>query len=435
MAGRQAVTREEICVPRFKNRRPNSGAPPLLRCLTCSRCLTWKATVAARRGPGDRPRTAGRSRRLTRHDVRPARGDPLPDLRRRTISGVCASRSPSARSSPRSSSPPSPRRTTRSWSSASPGSTAPSAPTSAPTRASGSRAALPLRDTELVVAKGGDVEACVSRRSRRTPTSSTPSRRSPSPRPRSDTYFANQWGLNNTGQTLRRRRHGGRRHRRAGGVGVTRGAGRAVAVVDTGVDSRTPTSPASSWSNPGETAAAGRQRRRRRRQRPRRRLARLGLRQRRRRPRRRSNGHGTHVAGTIARGDRQRRRRRRRRAGREGAAGQVLGGPGTAATSSAIAAGVRLRGLARGRVVNASLGGLGRRSRHRRDARAPEHALRRRGGQRRARRGDYFPCNSPAANVVCVGASDQLDAPADFSNIERDLGRPLRPRRYVLRPR
>ena len=54
---------------------------------------------------------------------------------------------------------------------------------------------------------------------------------------------------------------------------------------------------------------------------------------------------------------------------------------------------------------------------HQRDRRAPEHALRRRPRATTTPTPRCtIPCNADAANVVCVGASDNRDQPADFSN-------------------
>ena len=40
----------------------------------------------------------------------------------------------------------------------------------------------------------------------------------------------------------------------------------------------------------------------------------------------------------------------------------------------------------------------------------------------------FYPCDIPAANLICVGASDQNDQPADFSNYGADERRPVRAR-------
>ena len=83
--------------------------------------------------------------------------------------------------------------------------------------------------------------------------------------------------------------------------------------------------------------------------------------------------------------------------------------------------GVRLRRRPRraGSSTPRSAARTPRRSRTR-DRRAPEHALRRRRRQRRAPTPtptpDAFPCALPEANVVCVGATDNRDQIAYFSN-------------------
>ena len=40
----------------------------------------------------------------------------------------------------------------------------------------------------------------------------------------------------------------------------------------------------------------------------------------------------------------------------------------------------------------------------------------------------FYPCDVPEANVICVGASDQNDQPAEFSNYGADQRRPVRAR-------
>ena len=44
------------------------------------------------------------------------------------------------------------------------------------------------------------------------------------------------------------------------------------------------------------------------------------------------------------------------------------------------------------------------------------HRRRRVGRDRRHRRADHGPCALPAINVLCVGASDEYDRKASFSN-------------------
>ena len=166
------------------------------------------------------------------------------------------------------------------------------------------------------------------------------------------------------------------------------GAGAVVAVVDTGINATTRTS----------TAA---------------RIVEAQLR------RRRAvttpiddNGHGTHVAGTIAAtadngigvaGV----------APDAGSAGRCARSTTTAAAPTpTIADGVRLRPATGLRVVNASLGGDDEAPADPgRDQRPPEHAVRGRRRQRRAAtttsRRPRIPCDIDEPNIVCVGATDQ----------------------------
>jgi subtilisin family serine protease len=131
-----------------------------------------------------------------------------------------------------------------------------------------------------------------------------------------------------------------------------------------------------------------------------------------------TNGHGTHVAGTVAaRGDDGR--------GVAGVAWQAsllplraLGDDGSGSVSDAIRA-YDYAARAGARIVNLSLGG-GSFSRAERDAIAANPgvlfvAAAGNDGANNDLTGSY-PCNHDLANVVCVAASDRSDRLASFSN-------------------
>ena len=130
-------------------------------------------------------------------------------------------------------------------------------------------------------------------------------------------------------------------------------------------------------------------------------------------------GHGTHVAGTIAAVNGN-------GAGITGVAydAQVinlraLGNDGTGPWSG-IAEAFDLAGDMDARIVNASLGGVGSIpaitqvfNSH------PDTLFVVSAGNDEVNLEtgtDYYPCEAPAANVICIGASDNSDALADFSN-------------------
>jgi subtilisin family serine protease len=278
--------------------------------------------------------------------------------------------------------------------------------------------ALPLRDTELVVARDGDADAAIAA------LQADPDVLRAEPEvlvtpATGDPYTAYLWGLHNTGQSV------------LGVAGtadadidapeawaITRGAGATVAVVDTGIDVAHPDLAGRLGGNPGERGAG-----------------------------RETNGidddhngfvddwqgwdfvngdngvetqssfHGTHVAGTIA-----------ATAGNgEGIVGvapeakvipvKVFGAPGTSANQSTIAAAFDYAGALGVDVVNASLGGLG-------TSAIVTAAMAAHPGTlyviAAGNEGDdaalYYPCNAPAANVVCVGASTSTDGVPGFSN-------------------
>ena len=235
--------------------------------------------------------------------------------------------------------------------------------------------------------------------------------------PVNDTLFGQLWGLDNTGQGVR-------------GVGgtadadidapeawqlTTGSAGVKVAVVDTGVAYDHPDLALNSWTNPGETGpgkranvdddsngqvddvrgwdfAGGDD------------------------DPRDGNGHGTHVAGTIgARGN-----------DGYGVSGvshrvtlmpvQVLGANGSGTVANVIA-GYQYAVRNGARVVNASLGSSSPSTAERDMIAASSTTLFVvAAGNDGTEASSQYPCNYPLANVICVGASDQDDGLATFSN-------------------
>ena len=243
-----------------------------------------------------------------------------------------------------------------------------------------------------------------------------------------DSRFGELYGLQNTGQTI-------------WDVGVadadidapeawlrTRGAGAVVAVVDTGFELTHPDLAGQFTGNPGERGAG-----------------------------KETNGidddangkvddwlgwdflnddntvedegnfHGTHVAGTIA-------ALADNGIGIAGVAPEakvvplkIFGGPGSQAPVSRIVQAFDYAGDLGVPVVNASLGGIGTSSTITNAIAAHPNTLYVvSAGNDNADAGFYLPCNAAAANVVCVGATDNRDLPADFSNFSRDRGRPVR---------
>ncbi len=129
------------------------------------------------------------------------------------------------------------------------------------------------------------------------------------------------------------------------------------------------------------------------------------------------NFHGTHVSGTVA-------------ALKDNAIGvagvapeakvvplKIFGAPGTLASSSVIAQAFDYAGDIGADVVNASLGGLGS-SQTVTDAIAahPNTLYVVSAGNSNDDAALYMPCNSPAANLICVGSSDNRDLRSSFSN-------------------
>src|SRR4051794_2491862 len=127
--------------------------------------------------------------------------------------------------------------------------------------------------------------------------------------------------------------------------------------------------------------------------------------------------HGTHVSGTIA-------ALADNNVGVAGVAPQakvvpvkVFGAPNTSSSASTLAQAFDYAGALGVPVVNASLGGPG-------DAQIVTDAIAAHpntlyvvaAGNDGADAADTYPCNAPAANLVCVGATDNRDQPAYFSN-------------------
>jgi subtilisin family serine protease len=235
-----------------------------------------------------------------------------------------------------------------------------------------------------------------------------------------DRFFRQQWGLNNTGQSV-----GGTTGTVDADIDApeawqltTGSAAVTVAVIDSGVELDHPDLAAGIWRNPGESG-----------------------------DRREyngadddgnglvddwrgwdwvdddndptdANGHGTHVAGTVgARGNDG--------SGVTGVAWDVslmplrtLGANGSGYVSDVIRA-YGYAGARKAHIVNASLGGSAF-SRAERDAiaAAPQTLFVVAAGNDSADNDAQpsYPCNHALANVVCVAATDQRDGLADFSN-------------------
>ena len=295
-------------------------------------------------------------------------------------------------------------------------------------------AALPLRDTELVVAKDGDVDGAVAALEADPDVVYAEPEIVVSPAT-GDPLLGSEWGLDNNGQTI---------FSVAGTAdadidapeawATTRGAGATVAVVDTGIEVTHPDLAGQLWGNPGERGGG-----------------------------RETNGidddhngyvddwrgwdfvsgdntvetqgnfHGTHVAGTIAAAT----------GNGVGVAGvapdakvlpvKIFGAPNTTASSVSIGLAFAYAGSLGVDVVNASLGGFGT-SQFVTDAMSahPNTLYVVSAGNDAADAASYMPCNSPAANVVCVGASTNVDGRADFSNVSATTVDLFAPGWYVM---
>jgi thermitase len=277
---------------------------------------------------------------------------------------------------------------------------------------------LPLRDTEVVVAKDGDLQGAIAALEADADVVYAEPDIAVFPAT-ADPFLGSQWGLQNTGQTISTPGTPDADIDAPEAWAVTRGAGATVAVVDAGIEVTHPELAGQLWTNPGETGGG-----------------------------RESNGidddhnghvddrrgwdfvnddntietqanfHGTHVAGTIAAATGN-------GAGVAGVAPdakllslKIFGAPGPTASSSTIATAFDYAGSLGVDVVNASLGGLG-------TSQVVTNAMNAHpgtlyvvsAGNDAADAAQYMPCNSTAANLVCVGASTNVDEPADFSNV------------------
>ena len=287
---------------------------------------------------------------------------------------------------------------------------------------------LTLPDTEVVVAEPGERDAALDALNAN-PDVLYAEPDLPVAPATADPRFDNQWGLLNTGQTV-------------GTIGTpdadidapeawlkSRGAGTIVAVVDTGAE-LTHADLAGQWTgNPGERGGG-----------------------------RETNGvdddhngfvddwqgwdfvhsdnsqetegnfHSTHVSGTIA----------ALTDNGVGVAGvaplakvlpvKIFGAPGSTASSSVIAQAFDYAGDLGVDVVNASLGGFGMsQTVTRRDHRAPEHALRGLGGQRRRRRRQLHALQLAGVEPRLRGVERQPRPALELLERQRERGRPVRP--------
>ena len=247
---------------------------------------------------------------------------------------------------------------------------------------------LPLRDTEVVSAPAGErADALAALRA-------DPGVRWAEPnRPRSiastDPYWPRLWGLENTGQTV------------LGASGVadadidapeawklTKGRGVTVAVVDTGVAAHPDLSVVPGWDFVDDDADPVD-----------------------------GHGHGTHVSGTIAAAENGR--------GVIGVAPQarimpirVLDDSGRGSSADS-AAGFAFAGDHGARIVNASLGASDFSYAERdaiRDHPGTLYVVAAGNSGRDVDTQPSYPCAYDLPNILCVGASDQSDRPASFSN-------------------
>ncbi|WP_170179423.1 S8 family peptidase [Solirubrobacter pauli] len=261
----------------------------------------------------------------------------------------------------------------------------------------------PLADTEVVAPRDGDVEAALAALEA-DPDVVYAEPDLPASPATNDTHWGLLWGLPRISV--------------ADAWTRTTGAGATVAVVDSGVDTTHPDLAGQFTGNPGERGNG-----------------------------RETNGvdddgngfvddwqgwdfvnndntvetqahtHGSHVAGTIA-------ALADNGVGIAGVAPgarilpvKVFGAPGTQASASRIAAAFDYAGNVGAKVVNASLGGLGYSVTVESVIAAhPGTLYVIAAGNDGANAESYYPCNAAAANVVCVGASDEDDLAASFSN-------------------
>jgi len=208
-----------------------------------------------------------------------------------------------------------------------------------------------------------------------------------------DPYFSQQWALQNTGQSVL-----GYSGQAGDDIGASyvwphsTGAGVTVAVVDTGVDSTAPDLQGQLVAGydfvGGDTDTAD------------------------------QNGHGTHVSGIIA-------ALQNNGIGVSGVAPgshvmplRVLDASGEG-TDANVAAAFNYAGNAGVSIVNASLGGSAPSQAIEQAVAAHPNTLYVVAAGNNGADDDttpFYPCDLPEANVICVGASDQNDDPASFSN-------------------
>jgi len=208
-----------------------------------------------------------------------------------------------------------------------------------------------------------------------------------------DPYFEQQWALLNTGQSVE-----GESGQAGDDIGVTyawphsTGAGVTVAVVDTGVDSTTPD--LQGQLVPGYDFVGGDT------------------------DTQDQNGHGTHVSGIIA-------ALQNNLIGVSGVAPgahvmplRVLDASGSG-TDANVAAAFNYAGNAGVPIVNASLGGSAPSQAIEQAVAAHPNTLYVVAAGNNGADDDttpFYPCDLPEANLICVGASDQNDDPASFSD-------------------
>src|SRR5215207_6739745 len=113
-------------------------------------------------------------------------------------------------------------------------------------------AALPLRDTELVKAKDGDVEGAIAALEADSDVVYAEPEITVSPAT-GDPLLANQWGLHNTGQTIYTPGTPDADIDAPEAWAITRGAGATVAVVDAGIEITHPELAGQFWTNPAES--------------------------------------------------------------------------------------------------------------------------------------------------------------------------------------
>jgi thermitase len=212
-----------------------------------------------------------------------------------------------------------------------------------------------------------------------------------------DPYFGVQWGLSNTGQSIQGT--SGTRGDDVGALSAWRystGTGVTVAVVDTGVD---PTAPdLAGQTVAGQSFLGGVQ----------------GT------PTPDQNGHGTFVSGEIA-------AVQNNGVGVTGVAPgakvmplQALDANGSGSVND-VAAAFNYAGQNGARIVNASLGAATTsQTLEQSIADNPNTLYVVAAGNNGTNNDDsstpFYPCNLPEANVICVGATDQTDRPASFSD-------------------